>query len=50
VNVLADSSKFAKLGAFQAGPVSPGLRIFSDPGLPREARSRLEAAGVEVIV
>jgi DeoR/GlpR family transcriptional regulator of sugar metabolism len=50
VSVLADSSKFAKIGAFQAGAVRAGLRVFSDPSLPRDIRSGLEAAGVEVIV
>jgi DeoR/GlpR family transcriptional regulator of sugar metabolism len=50
VDVLADSSKFVKLGAFQAGALKPGLRVFSDQGLSREDRSALEAAGVEVIV
>lgn len=50
VNVLADSSKFVKIGAFQAGALRPGLRVFSDPSLSRELRSGLEAAGVEVVV
>lgn len=49
VNVLADSAKFAKIGAFQVGPLKAGLRVFSDPTLARDMRSRLEAAGVEVI-
>jgi DeoR family transcriptional regulator, fructose operon transcriptional repressor len=50
VNVLVDASKFAKIGAFQAGDIPAGLRVFTDPSLSREMRSRLEAASVEVIV
>jgi DeoR family transcriptional regulator, fructose operon transcriptional repressor len=50
VNVLANSAKFVKVGAFQLGAVKPGLRVFSDPSLSRELRAGLEAAGVEVIV
>jgi DeoR/GlpR family transcriptional regulator of sugar metabolism len=49
-NVLADCAKFVKIGAFQVGALRPGLRVFSDPGLARELRAGLEAAGVEVVI
>jgi DeoR/GlpR family transcriptional regulator of sugar metabolism len=49
VNVLADSSKFAKIGAFQLAPLAAGLRIITDAGVPRDIRQALERLGVELV-
>jgi DeoR/GlpR family transcriptional regulator of sugar metabolism len=48
VYVLADSSKFAKIGAFQLARLTPGLRIVTDAGLAHDVRVALGQLGVEV--
>ncbi len=50
INVLADSSKFFKIGTFQIAPLKPPLAIFTDKGLPETLRAAAEKKGVTVIV
>jgi DeoR family transcriptional regulator, fructose operon transcriptional repressor len=50
INILADSSKFYKIGTFQVAPLSPAFRIFADKGLPKEIRIEIEARGTKIIV
>jgi DeoR/GlpR family transcriptional regulator of sugar metabolism len=49
VTVLADSSKFLRIGAFQLAPLAAGLRIVTDAALPRDVRQALGGVGVELV-
>jgi DeoR family galactitol utilization operon repressor len=48
--LLADSSKFGKIGFVQVLPVARVRTLISDTGLPAEARRELQEAGVEVVL
>lgn len=49
INILADSSKFFKIGAFQVAPLNPSFTIFTSKKLPTDIRSRIERKGIKVI-
>jgi DeoR/GlpR family transcriptional regulator of sugar metabolism len=50
INVLADSSKFYKIGTFQISPLKPSFTIFTDKELPEEIRAKIEKQGISVII
>jgi DeoR family fructose operon transcriptional repressor len=50
VNILADHSKFHKVGTFQIAPLSASLRIFTDRGISKTLRMEIEKRGPKVIV
>jgi len=50
VNVLADHSKFHKVGTFQVAPLGPSLRIFTDRAVSKTLRAEIEKRGPKVIV
>ncbi len=50
VNILADSSKFHKVGTFLVGSLAPGLKIFTDANLPDRLRQEVLATGATLIV
>jgi DeoR/GlpR family transcriptional regulator of sugar metabolism len=48
--VVADHSKFGKVGPVLIAPLDKVQRLITDPGLAEEDRARLQAAGVETLV
>jgi DeoR family transcriptional regulator, fructose operon transcriptional repressor len=50
VNVLADSSKFMKIGTFQIAPLDPSFRIFTDSGISKTILAEIRKKGVTVVV
>jgi DeoR/GlpR family transcriptional regulator of sugar metabolism len=50
VNLLVDSSKFNKLGAFSVMPITDVDRIITDGNLAPEIVSQYQDAGVEVVI
>lgn len=50
VNILADSSKFSKIGTFQIAALDASLRIFSDRGVPDDLRKKIHEKGPELII
>jgi DeoR/GlpR family transcriptional regulator of sugar metabolism len=50
INILADRSKFLKVGTFQIAPLSASLRIFTDKGIPKSLREEIEKRGPRVII
>ena len=49
INILADSSKFYKVGTFEIIPINKSLRIFTDKGLPSVIKDEIEKKGAKVI-
>jgi DeoR/GlpR family transcriptional regulator of sugar metabolism len=50
INVLADSSKFFKIGTFQISPLKPSFTIFTDKELPEEIRAKIEKQGISLVI
>jgi len=50
INILADNSKFLKIGTFQIAPLDPSFLIFTDKGLPRTLRVQIEKKGPKVVI
>jgi DeoR family transcriptional regulator, fructose operon transcriptional repressor len=50
INILVDHSKFFKIGTYQIAPLGPSLRIFTDGGLPKALRARIEQRGPKIIL
>ncbi len=50
VNILADSSKFYKIGTFQIAPLESAVRIFTEKAPPQSLKARILEKGPEIIV
>ena len=50
INILVDSSKFFKTATYRIAPIDSSLRIFTDIGLPKSLRAKVEKRGAKVIV
>lgn len=50
INILADSSKFQKIGALQIAPLNSSMNFFSDKGLADSARSEILRHVSEIII
>ena len=50
VNVVADHSKFGKIGLIPVGPIEAVHKVITDSGVPAEFVTGLEKRGVQVIV
>ena len=50
INILADSSKFLKTGAFHIAPLTPSLQIFTDKGISRTLQNEIRQRGLELII
>ena len=50
INILADSSKFQKIGALQIAPLNSSMKIFSDKGLADSIRSEYLRHVSEIII
>jgi len=50
INILADHSKFLKIGTFQVAPLNASFRIFTDKGIPKGLRGEIEKRGPKLII
>ncbi len=50
INVLVDSSKFHKIATFRVAPLRAAARIYTDAGVSKGIREKLQAAGVPLII
>jgi DeoR family fructose operon transcriptional repressor len=50
VNILADNSKFYKIGTFQIAPLEAATRIFTDKSPPQSLKAKILEKGPEIIV
>lgn len=50
VAVLADGGKFGRRATHRVAPLTPPIRVLTDPGLPATHRRRLAEAGVDVTI
>jgi DeoR/GlpR family transcriptional regulator of sugar metabolism len=48
-NVLADSSKFFKIGTFQLLPLDSSFTIFTDRNLPEDIRKEIQSQGPKIV-
>jgi DeoR/GlpR family transcriptional regulator of sugar metabolism len=50
INILADSSKFQKIGALQIAPLNSSMKIFTNKGLADSVRSEILRHVSEIII